>query len=332
VLRQFEVPYQQFDSPWTWVEDYVYRDGVLLAAERVPAQGGRRYFHTDHLGTPRLITDSSGRRISEHDYFPFGVDATPLRQDTLSANGFNREEPMKFTGHERDFMGGTSFENSNYVDYMHARSTVPQWGRFLSVDPTWDSADRSRPQSWNRYAYVRNNPINLTDPDGRDGKDYAMAAWATFAEFFVDYVLLDGQGLDPDPPPSRAAIAAAAAGIVNLEQRAKQIHGGLSPDTQRRTTTAVAEVTNADGTKQTLVASSEKRLRPAQLKALGAGETALAGAGHAEQTIIKAATASGQTVERVAASRPICPECAVVIERAGAKAVSVLKRLIHSVF
>lgn len=40
-------------------------------------------------------------------------------------------------------------------------------GRFLSVDPTWESADLGRPQSWNRYAYVRNNPVNMTDPDGK---------------------------------------------------------------------------------------------------------------------------------------------------------------------
>jgi RHS repeat-associated protein len=169
VLRQFEVPYQQFDSPWTWVEDYVYRDGVLFAAERMPAQGGRRHFHVDHLGTPRLITDSSGHRISEHDYFPFGVEATPLRQDTVPPNNFNREEPMKFTGHERDFTVGTSFENSNYIDYMHARSTVPQWGRFLSVDPVLDQKRAAKiPQAWNRYAYVESNPLNRTDPDGRE--------------------------------------------------------------------------------------------------------------------------------------------------------------------
>jgi RHS repeat-associated protein len=169
VLRQFEVPYQQFDSPWTWVEDYVYRDGVLLAAERMPAQGGRRYFHTDHLGTPRLITDSNGHRTSEHDYFPFGVEATPLRQDTVPPNNFNREEPMKFTGHERDFTVGTSFQNSNYIDYMHARSTVPQWGRFLSVDPVLNlKVAMAQPQAWNRYSYVMNNPMRYTDPTGRE--------------------------------------------------------------------------------------------------------------------------------------------------------------------
>jgi hypothetical protein len=37
----------------------------------------------------------------------------------------------------------------------------------LSIDPTWDSADLDKPQSWNRYAYVRNNPVGSTDPDGK---------------------------------------------------------------------------------------------------------------------------------------------------------------------
>ena len=40
-------------------------------------------------------------------------------------------------------------------------------GRFLSVDPIWESADLAAPQSWNRYSYVRNNPIGNTDPDDR---------------------------------------------------------------------------------------------------------------------------------------------------------------------
>jgi hypothetical protein len=41
------------------------------------------------------------------------------------------------------------------------------WGRFLSVDPAWESGDLGKPQSWNRYAYVLNDPINRADPDGR---------------------------------------------------------------------------------------------------------------------------------------------------------------------
>lgn len=43
-------------------------------------------------------------------------------------------------------------------------------GRFLSVDPgkDWDPA---QPQSWNMYSYVRNNPVNRVDPDGRNLQD-----------------------------------------------------------------------------------------------------------------------------------------------------------------
>jgi RHS repeat-associated protein len=64
---------------------------------------------------------------------------------------------MQLTGHERDQSSG--------LDYLHARYYNPNVARFLSVDPGPPSA--RVPQSWNRYAYVLNNPINATDPDGQ---------------------------------------------------------------------------------------------------------------------------------------------------------------------
>jgi len=48
---------------------------------------------------------------------------------------------------------------------MHARYYNPNMGRFLSVDPVL--GDPPRPQSWNRYAYVRDNPIGSNDPTGK---------------------------------------------------------------------------------------------------------------------------------------------------------------------
>jgi len=45
-------------------------------------------------------------------------------------------------------------------------------GRFLSVDPIIDTKRATTtPQLWNRYAYVLNNPINKTDPDGKADTD-----------------------------------------------------------------------------------------------------------------------------------------------------------------
>src|SRR5438309_4028127 len=168
VLRQYQAPYNDIGAPWTWIEDYVYRDGLLLGAERMAEEGGRRHFHLDHLASPRIVTNDSGQRIAEHDYYPFGVEINPpgLRQET--AAGYDREEPMKFSGHERDFNIGTATENSNYNDSMHARQTVPAWGRFLSVDSNIDVEKAAHtPQLWNRYAYALNNPVKFVDPDGR---------------------------------------------------------------------------------------------------------------------------------------------------------------------
>jgi RHS repeat-associated protein len=68
---------------------------------------------------------------------------------------------MKFTGHQRDNLGGGTTDD---LDYMHARYGSPMTGRFLSVDPVL--GDPSDPQSWNRYAYVVGNPMRYTDPLG----------------------------------------------------------------------------------------------------------------------------------------------------------------------
>jgi RHS repeat-associated protein len=66
----------------------------------------------------------------------------------------------KFTGHERDAETG--------LDYMMARYYSAPLGRFLAVDPG-DDTDPKDPQSWNKYTYVRNNPLKTIDPTGTDG-------------------------------------------------------------------------------------------------------------------------------------------------------------------
>jgi len=151
-------------QPWVWLEDHVWANGQLIGSERPPESGGRQHLHLDHLGTPRLATGTNGLLAARHDYYPFGREITSLRQDM--AKGFPREETMKFTGHERDFTGGTAVENTDYLDYMHARSYSPNWGRFVSVDQGISTS--SQPQTWNRFTYALNSPLRLIDPDGRE--------------------------------------------------------------------------------------------------------------------------------------------------------------------
>jgi RHS repeat-associated protein len=170
VLREFRA---DSINAWTWTEDYIYRDGQLVAAEQPGTSGGLRHFSLDHLGTTRLITNTPAPgetpvAYGRHDFFPFGMEQTPTNQEVVNHSS-ERPEAMKFTGHQRDFLGDWYTDNSDYLDYMHARYYNPVMGRFLSVDPVLDVKKAGvEPQRWNRYGYVTNNPLTYTDPDGKE--------------------------------------------------------------------------------------------------------------------------------------------------------------------
>lgn len=70
---------------------------------------------------------------------------------------------QKFTAKERDVETG--------LDYFGARYYGSNHGRFTSTDPLLPSGRPHTPQSWNRYAYVLNNPLALIDPDGMEDEE-----------------------------------------------------------------------------------------------------------------------------------------------------------------
>jgi RHS repeat-associated protein len=63
------------------------------------------------------------------------------------------------SGKERDAETG--------LDYFRFRYYSGAMGRWTSPDRPFADQHPADPQSWNLYAYVRNNPINLVDPDGK---------------------------------------------------------------------------------------------------------------------------------------------------------------------
>ncbi|MGH7428312.1 MAG: RHS repeat-associated core domain-containing protein, partial [Candidatus Methylomirabilaceae bacterium] len=122
--------------------------------------GALAFYSRQSSGSAHLIVDvngyfveGEGAAVAYHAYFPFGEELTSPFQDS---------EQMKFTGHERDLNNLTSVADD--LDYMHARHCSPLTARFLSTDRI--AGVPSSPQTWNRYAYVRNNPLKLVDPDG----------------------------------------------------------------------------------------------------------------------------------------------------------------------
>jgi RHS repeat-associated protein len=61
---------------------------------------------------------------------------------------------------------GQSSTTETGLDYFGARYFSAAQGRFTSPDPILSSGRPDNPQTWNRYAYVLNNPLRYTDPVG----------------------------------------------------------------------------------------------------------------------------------------------------------------------
>lgn len=124
-----------------------------------PTEAKVSYLTNDRLGSPRILTDADGNTISRRDFMPFGEEIfTTQRVPEL---GYTPDTiRKKFTGYERD--------NEIDLDYAQARYHNYKLGRFQSPDPILIRKERlADPQTINLYVYVRNNPLNYTDPDGR---------------------------------------------------------------------------------------------------------------------------------------------------------------------
>jgi RHS repeat-associated protein len=61
---------------------------------------------------------------------------------------------------------GTYFRDTGTgLDYANQRYHAPGFGRFMTVDPSMPGV-ADNPGSWNMYAYVEGDPVNLSDPTG----------------------------------------------------------------------------------------------------------------------------------------------------------------------
>jgi RHS repeat-associated protein len=132
---------------------------TLLSPAVVAAQSEVEYYATDAVGSIRVVFDSNGTAVARSDYLPFG--------ESYAASG---AMPMaRYTGQERDAEAG--------LDNFNARAFGARAGRFTRPDPA--DGDPKIPQTWNRYAYARNDALGFNDPSGMTEVKANPPSWWT---------------------------------------------------------------------------------------------------------------------------------------------------------
>lgn len=101
------------------------------------------FYHTDHLGTPIMMTDTNGNKVWEGEFLPFG--------EAYSVSGTVTNN-LRFPGQYYDEETG--------LYYNWHRDYAPEVGRYIEADPIGLKG------GINKFSYVSNSPVNFIDPIG----------------------------------------------------------------------------------------------------------------------------------------------------------------------
>ena len=130
---------------------------VAVINENAAGAPETHYLHRDHLDSIVATSNERGQLIERFHFDPFG-------QRRLAVVG---DDPLGTTvdlaRSDRGFTGHRHLQAVSLI-HMNGRVYDPAIGRFLSADPHVQYAGFS--QSYNRYSYLMNNPLNAVDPSG----------------------------------------------------------------------------------------------------------------------------------------------------------------------
>ncbi|WP_427854352.1 SpvB/TcaC N-terminal domain-containing protein [Leptospira tipperaryensis] len=123
----------------------VYLNGIRIAA--ITENGALAYYLTDQVDSVSHVLDDDANTLSKMQYQPYG--------ETFVHKGDTDFAP-KYNSQELDRESGFYFYNARYYDPGIARFTSAD----TVIDGEWDT------QGWNRFSYVKGNPIGAKDPTG----------------------------------------------------------------------------------------------------------------------------------------------------------------------
>ena len=139
----------QYNSAGYWWGEYV-RLGGRVVAFNSQSQGITVFLHKDMQTTTHMATGPDGSVLQDQIFYPSGQSWYNLG-----------------TWYQQEFAGLDMADPSTGFYDSLSRTYTPPSGRWLTPDPAGlAAADPSDPQTWNMYAYVRNNPTTLIDPTG----------------------------------------------------------------------------------------------------------------------------------------------------------------------
>ncbi len=122
---------------------------LVAGVQAVYNSSGLQYYrHADWLGSVRFISKPDGTVYGDQAYAPFG--------ESYAVSGTG---PYDFTGQTKDTVGVAYDFLFRQYSQVQSRWQVPDPAGLAAVDLT-------NPQTWNRYAYVGNNPLSNVDPLG----------------------------------------------------------------------------------------------------------------------------------------------------------------------
>ncbi len=136
------------------------------------------YLHRDHLGSIVAITDGNGV-VKEKRHFDAWGNLAKLQNGSGTTLGSFTYIDRGYTGHEHLTVG---------LVHMNGRLYDPALHRFLMPDNFVQDAYNT--QSFNRYAYVLNNPLSYTDPTG----ELTQAQWDQAVDMVTNVLNSSGDG------------------------------------------------------------------------------------------------------------------------------------------
>jgi len=137
------------------------------------------YYHTDHLGTPIMMTDKNQNVVWDGEFLPFG-ERYSIDGKITNNFGFPGQYLDVETGLHQNGFRDYRAEVGRYIQFdplLHPANGPPSFGDIQNVSlPSFESL-KEVPQSLNPYIYVGNNSINFSDPRGLSG---ATGEWSAY--------------------------------------------------------------------------------------------------------------------------------------------------------